>query len=46
MPEAPPDRLAGAEYEALLRGDFAAFTQRAFHELYPQSRFQMNCRAI
>ncbi len=46
MPEAPPDRLpgslGGAEYEALLRGDFAAFAQRAFHELYPQGQFQTN----
>jgi predicted phage terminase large subunit-like protein len=42
MPEAPRVALAGAEYEALLRGDFAAFAQRAFHELYPRSRFQMN----
>jgi len=34
--------LAEAEYEALLRADFAAFAQRAFHTLYPQSQFQMH----
>ena len=42
MPDAAPVRLAGAEYDALLRGDFAAFAQRAFHELYPRSQFLMN----
>jgi hypothetical protein len=25
-----------------VRGDFAAFAQRAFHELYPRSQFLMN----
>jgi hypothetical protein len=25
-----------------LRGDFAAFAQRAFHELYPRGQFLMN----
>jgi predicted phage terminase large subunit-like protein len=35
-------RLAPAEYDALLRGDFAAFAERAFHTLYPKSRFLTN----
>jgi hypothetical protein len=38
----PDAALAGGEYDALLRGDFAAFAERAFHELYPRSRFRMN----
>ena len=42
MPRTPRVRLAGAEYDALLRDDFAAFAQRAFHELYPRSQFLMN----
>jgi predicted phage terminase large subunit-like protein len=42
MPRTPRVRLAGAEYDALVRGDFAAFAQRAFHELYPRSQFLMN----
>jgi hypothetical protein len=37
--------LCEAEYDALLRADFAAFAQRAFHTLYPQSQFQMNWHA-
>jgi predicted phage terminase large subunit-like protein len=44
--EAIPGEAAGgldrAEYDALLRGDFAAFAQRAFHELYPRTPFAMN----
>jgi hypothetical protein len=35
-------RLAPAEYDALLRADFAAFTKRAFHTLYPRGEFLMN----
>src|SRR5712692_5146612 len=31
-----------AEYEALLRADFAGFAQRSFHELNPQTDFAMN----
>jgi len=31
-----------AEYEALLRADFAGFAERAFHELYPQTEFLAN----
>ena len=31
-----------AEYEALLRADFAGFAERAFHELYPQTDFLAN----
>jgi hypothetical protein len=38
----PPAGLAEAEYDALLRADFAAFAQRAFHTLYPRGQFQMN----
>ena len=37
-----PDGLDLAEYEALLRADFAGFAQRAFHELNPQTDFAMN----
>ncbi len=37
-----PGRLDEAEYDALLRGDFAAFAERAFHTLYPRSRFLAN----
>jgi predicted phage terminase large subunit-like protein len=40
MPGPPPDGLAGAEYDALLRRDFAGFAQRAFHLLYPRTPFQ------
>jgi hypothetical protein len=36
---APP---AEAEYDALLRADFAAFAERAFHTLYPKSRLLRN----
>jgi predicted phage terminase large subunit-like protein len=38
----PPDGLDLAEYEALLRADFAGFAERAFHELYPQTDFASN----
>jgi len=31
-----------AEYEALLRADFAGFAERAFHELNPQTDFATN----
>src|SRR6266568_3966586 len=31
-----------AEYEALLRADFAGFAQRCFHELNPQTDFAIN----
>ena len=34
--------LGGAEYDALLRGDFDAFAQRAFHLLYPRTEFLTN----
>ena len=37
-----PDVLDLAEYEALLRADFAGFAQRSFHELNPQTDFAMN----
>ncbi len=35
-------RLDEAEYDALLRGDFAAFAERAFHTLHPRGEFLMN----
>jgi hypothetical protein len=35
-------RIAAAEYALLLRADFSVFAQRAFHELYPRTPFQMN----
>ena len=31
-----------AEYEVLLRAEFAGFAERAFHELHPQSEFLAN----
>ena len=31
-----------AEYEALVRADFAGFAERAFHELNPQTDFATN----
>ena len=31
-----------AEYETLLRAEFAGFAERAFHELYPQTDFALN----
>ena len=34
--------VAEAEYDALLRGDFAVFAERAFHTLYPRGEFLMN----
>jgi predicted phage terminase large subunit-like protein len=37
-----PDGLDPAEYEALLRADFAGFAQRCFHELNPQTDFAIN----
>ena len=37
-----PAGLAEAEYDALLRVDFAAFAERAFHTLYPSGQFQTN----
>jgi predicted phage terminase large subunit-like protein len=38
----PPASLDLAEYEALLRADFAGFAERAFHELNPQTDFATN----
>ena len=38
----PPDGLDLAEYEALLRADFAGFAERAFCELNPQTDFATN----
>ena len=38
----PPDGLDLAEYETLLRADFAGFAERAFHELNPQTDFVTN----
>ena len=38
----PPGSLDLAEYEALVRADFAGFAERAFHELYPQTEFLAN----
>ena len=35
-------RLGQAEYEALLRADFAGFAERCFHELNPRSDFATN----
>jgi predicted phage terminase large subunit-like protein len=35
-------RLKPAQYDALLRADFAAFAERAFHTLYPKTEFLMN----
>jgi len=34
--------LSPREYRAILRADFYAFTQRCFHELYPQTTFLPN----
>src|SRR6516165_10224237 len=42
MPRRPPRRLDGAEYDALLRGDLAAFAHLAFRTLYPRTPFLMN----
>ncbi len=42
MPGRSLVRLRDAEYDALLRADFAAFAQRAFHTLYPRTRFLTN----
>ena len=38
----PPDGLDLAEYEALLRADFAGFAERCFVELNPQTDFATN----
>jgi predicted phage terminase large subunit-like protein len=38
----PSTGLDLAEYEALLRADFAGFAERAFCELYPQTEFATN----
>jgi hypothetical protein len=38
----PPAGLDLAEYEALLRADFAGFAERAFHELHPETNFLTN----
>ena len=38
----PPGSLDLAEYEALVRADFAGFAERAFHELNPQTDFATN----
>jgi hypothetical protein len=38
----PSTGLDLAEYEALLRADFAGFAERAFCELYPQTEFAAN----
>src|SRR5207244_1442001 len=38
----PPAGLDMAEYEALLRRDFAGFAQLCFHELNPRTEFAMN----
>jgi hypothetical protein len=42
MTGGPSAGLDEAEYEALLRGDFAGFAHRVFHELYPHVPFVMN----
>jgi predicted phage terminase large subunit-like protein len=34
--------LTPAEYRSFLRRDLVTFTQRCFHELYPQTKFLMN----
>jgi hypothetical protein len=34
--------LTPAEYEVLLRHDFATFTMRCFHDLNPQTRLAIN----
>ena len=36
------ERLTPAEYEDLLRHDFATFAMRCFHDLNPQTRLAMN----
>ena len=36
------DDLTRAEYDALLRNDFALFAARCFHELNPQTELAMN----
>ena len=36
------ERLTPAEYEVLLRHDFATFAMRCFHDLNPQTRLAMN----
>jgi hypothetical protein len=36
------ERLDPAEYEALLRADFAGFAERCFHELNPRTDFATN----
>ena len=36
------DKLTPAEYDAVLRQDFATFAARCFHELNPQSELAMN----
>ena len=38
----PPTGLDLAEYEALLRADFAGFAERCFVELNPQTDFAIN----
>jgi len=35
-------RIDPAEYEALLRADFAGFAERCFHELNPRTDFAAN----
>jgi predicted phage terminase large subunit-like protein len=42
MPRGLRLRFAAHRYDALLRGDFAAFAERAFHTLYPRTRFRTN----
>jgi len=37
-----PDFVNPAEYEALLRADFAGFAERCFHELNPRTDFAAN----
>jgi hypothetical protein len=36
------ERLTPAEYEVLLRHDFATFAMRCFHDLNPQTELAMN----
>ena len=36
------DNLTPAEYQALLRQDFATFARRCFYELNPQTELAMN----
>src|SRR5271168_2556335 len=42
MPAGRRRRLGAAQFQGLLRADFASFATHVFAELYPRARFQMN----